>query len=483
MAAVSFAWPVGARKGARAGRTAWYDSRAMSPDRVARVATGLVAALALAVLAAHPRVKALERRLGVTVLLSAGLPFLVLGALFRLDRVGVLTSDVLADLQPAFEFGLGWIGFVVGMRFDLRRLDLPRELGSVVALNSLLPMAATAIACTLAFSAIDLHAFWQPGFVRDALVLAACAAPSARVSVQFLAGRIGPKAAVAADQITVIDDVAAIALLGLAACLFRPDAGATRWTLPSSAWVLVSLGLGGILGIVSYVLIRGAQGPTEELALLLGAVALSAGMAGYLALSAPVVCAVAGALLANLPLRDAEGFRKILGDVERPLYLFFLLVVGASWRPGEWQGWVVAPVFVVARTGGKLLAARLAARVRKGGLPARGLAAALMPQSPISIVAIVSAATMWRAAGSDRIRWGMNAVILGGVLTELVARLAQRGLPAPAATDALPTDALPADAPPAEAPVAAAPPSAAALAVDVAHDPTLAAIPRGTEGE
>jgi hypothetical protein len=141
----------------------------------------------------------------------------------------------------------------------------------------------------------------------------------------------------------------------------------------------------------------------------------------------PVVCAVAGALLANLPMRDADGFKQILVDVERPLYLIFLVVVGASWRPTEWQGWILAPTFVFARVIGKRLGAIWAKRVGPRDLPSiRNLSLSLVPQSPVAIVAIVSAATLFRNQNIDRVRWAINAVIMGGVLTEIVVRVLER---------------------------------------------------------
>lgn len=399
----------------------------MSPTRIAVIVLGLTAALALAVLGAHPRVKELERRLGVTVLISAGIPFLFIGMVFGMESVGILTPDVLRDLKPAFEFGLGWIGFHVGMQFDVRRMDaLPRRLGSVIAVESVVPMATTAVLGLAAFVAVD-DLLWDPWFVRDALILAACAAPSAPVSVPYLSRVLGARPAGFIGEVTIVDEVVCLAMLGVVAVIFRPQAGPVLWVLPASAWLLVSLGLGGVLGIATYVVVRGAHSASEELALLLGAVALSAGMAGYLSLSVPVVCAIAGALLANLPLRDADGLKRILDDVERPVYLVFLLIVGASWRPGEWQGWIVAPCFVFARVIGKHIGAVLARRVGPPDLPAaRDMSIALMPQSPISVVAIVAAGTLYQTSGQDRIRWALNAVIIGGVLTEVVVRTIQR---------------------------------------------------------
>ena len=46
----------------------------------------LAIALALAVVLAQPKVKALEQRFGVTVLISAGVPFLAMGAIFSLEN-------------------------------------------------------------------------------------------------------------------------------------------------------------------------------------------------------------------------------------------------------------------------------------------------------------------------------------------------------------------------------------------------------------
>ena len=398
----------------------------MEHGRVARIVVGLGLALGLAILAAHPWVKALEKRLGITMLVSAGLPFLAMGAIFRREDVGILTPVVLDDLRPAFVFGLGWIGFVIGMHFDMRRIDrLPADLGTVIAIESAVPMVTTAVLCGIAL--VGLGVPWNNAeFARDALVLAGCAAPSAPASFEFLSRKMGGRAARLVEQITMLDEIAALLMLGVVAIYFRPQ-GDVLWKLPAIAWFLVSLGLGGVLGIVTYVLIRGAKTEAEELALLLGAVSLSAGMAGYLALSVPVVCAIAGALLANLPMRDADGFKRILMDVERPLYLIFLIVVGASWRPSEWQGWILAPTFVFARIIGKRLAAIWAKRVGPRDLPSIGnLSLSLAPQSPVSIVAIVAAATLFRNSNVDRVRWSINAVIMGAVLTEVVVRILER---------------------------------------------------------
>jgi len=391
-----------------------------------RVVLGIACALVLAVLGAHPAVRRIERRLGLTVLLSAGVPFLVLGVVFRLPAVGVLTDDVVADLRPALEFGLGWLGFVVGMQFDVRELDaLPDRTGTVVFLESAIPFVVTAGACATALYGLESE--WS---LRDALVLGACAAPASPAAAVALARTAGSMPASIVARVSALNDVAGVAVLALVCAFFRPTDDLSAWKLPHVAWLFVTLGMGGVLGIVTYVLVRSAKGLAEEVAYLLGAVALSAGMAGYLALSPLVVCAIAGALLTNLPHARMSELRASILQLERPLYLIFLLVAGALWDPTAWQGWVLVPVFVLARVGAKLVGAQVSVRAGPAELPdARTLGLALSPQSPIAIATIVGFAALY---GTDRaqavgIPWMTTAVIGGAVLTEIgvqaVARL------------------------------------------------------------
>jgi hypothetical protein len=73
----------------------------------------------------------------------------------------------------------------------------------------------------------------------------------------------------------------------------------------------------------------------------------------------------------------------------------------------------------------------LSLRVGPAGLPSpREMALALMPQSPVAIVLIVAAAMLY-GPSEERIRWAITAVIVGGVLTELVIRTLQGGGPSP----------------------------------------------------
>lgn len=391
----------------------------MEASEVARVVIALAVAVSLAVLGAHPRVLRWERRFGLTVLASSGFPFLLLGVLFR--ELGVLTNAVLTDLRPLFEFGLGWIGLTIGTNLDLRRFDrMPAAFAPVIALASLLPIVCAAIACSLTLAWLGVVP--GKGLMRDGLILMACAAVSAPANLELLLRRWKSSMALVLE-VTRVDQLAALGILGFLAVYFRPDRTVTLWHLPRSGWFLMTLGLGALLGVVIYLIVRNVKEPNEELALLMGGVALASGMAGYLALSVAVVCALAGAVLINV--HDNERIVRTLRDVERPTYFLFLFVVGAAWRPDEWQGWVLGLVFALSRGYGKVAAARLASWMDRDLPDWRPLAVSLLPESSVAIVVLFSA-TVLGGDTSAPVRWAINAVIVGSVLTEIAVQAFQR---------------------------------------------------------
>lgn len=401
----------------------------MDPDAVTRVTLALALALALAVLGAHPRVREWENRLGAPVLVAVGLPFLALGAIFASPRVGVLNAKVLEDLRPALDFGLGWMGFALGSRLDARRLEaLPRALMTLLVAQTVVPMVLTALVCGAALTALRVGV--ADGLVRNVLLLCGCAAASAPVVASRFRRRHGGQAGEIVEEAAALDAIVSLATLGAVSVYLRPDASLTSWTLPPSAWLLLLAGLGAVLGLLAFFTVRGARTETEEVLLILGTVAISAGAAGYLALSGPVVCAIAGAVLANLPMDDRPGFRRLLGMVERPLYLVFLVIVGASWRVDEPEAWALALAFAGARVLGKLAASIVAAQAEPTLPRWRELAAISIPQGPVAIAVIVGAASLHGDGAPAAIRWATHAVIVGAFMSEAVARGLRR-IPVP----------------------------------------------------
>ena len=163
------------------------DSRPAPPTQhggVIKTILGILVLLTLAYLGGHAKVRAWEERLGISQMMAAGFPFVVLGMIAHLPAIGILTDDVLLELDPLLHVGLGCIGFVFGFRFDLRTLrQLPVGSERLVFFSTFFPfvlaLGLSAFVLSLVSPQQDMFVFSGPLFLRDALILGTAAAMSA----------------------------------------------------------------------------------------------------------------------------------------------------------------------------------------------------------------------------------------------------------------------------------------------------------------
>jgi hypothetical protein len=265
---------------------------------------------------------------------------------------------------------------------------------------------------------------------------------------------LDPAAAKFLRRITRLDVSLAIAALAMVNAIAHPSNGAAaRGNLPPLGWVFLQIGMGATLGFLVFAIRATSRPGTEQNALTFGAVAFASGMAGYLGFSPLVVAFVAGVIVTNMtPGRGVGPFGEQLVTLERPIYVTFFTIVGASWSLGSERAWAVIPLFVITRLAGKILGARLAwtadvliSRARESRTPSAGgsipppehpiaapnptvVAVALTPTSVASVAIVVSA----RAQYPDLAPFVLTVAIVAGVLSELiaqldVARLARKG--------------------------------------------------------
>ncbi len=391
---------------------------------VVRTLLGLLALLALAYLGSHARVQAFERRVGISQVITAGFPFVLLGLIARLPAVNILSDSVLAELSPVLRIGLGSIGFVSGFRLRAAATSGTREAGSFVAFATLLPfllVMLTSSVVLLAFSGDSLRAaVFDPVFLRDAFILGTAGAMAAKPSSEALS--TSDKASVL-PRIIRLEEV--VGMIGLAAvtAYFRPPSDGD-WQLPGTGWLLLTAGLGTAMSGITYaVLQRASRGP-EFLVLALGAISFTAGMAGYLHLSPLVVGFISGAMLVSFPGNFKERLEVALRRLERPIYRLSLIVIGALWQVEDWRGWALIPVFVGTRFVGKWAGTRLGERYGTFDLRVEERRAlSIAPMGPLSIAIVVNAQLLY-PGGS--IAWIVAAVIGGAIITEIAVQLAGR---------------------------------------------------------
>jgi len=396
-----------------------------SASEVIKVVLGLVFLFALAYLAGTSKVQALERKLQVTNVVTAGLPFVFLGVIAHTRGVGVLSASVLWELRPLLALGLGWIGFTAGFRFDSKLGDAILPGTSTVSLiTASVPFATIVATCALLLMYAE-HSPANAIFLRDAMLLGTAGAMTAYSAPKILRARGTSRYTV--DRVGVIVTLEQLAgFIGLlfVAAYFRPQDNSVAWHLPGTAWLFITLGMGTTIGGVIWAMVARVKGGPEFTVLILGSVCFTGGMASFLRISPLVVCFIVGLILVNLPGTSKDQIRETLEPMERPIYLLFLLVAGSLWEVTRWQGWALMVVFVPARLFGKWLAVRLCRKEVPNGLsPDEQRSLIFSPMGALSIAIVVSAQDLYFGAV---ISWMVTAVIGGAIMTEVIVQIASR---------------------------------------------------------
>jgi Kef-type K+ transport system membrane component KefB len=385
-----------------------------------KVIGGLVALLVLAYLGGHRRVVRFQDRLGVSGVITAGFPFVALGLIASRPSIDILTPEIIERLRPVLQFGLGWLGFIIGAQLDIRVLDrIPKGTAYLILLEALGPFAITAAGCGAVMIAFGQS--WDDGGVwRDVILLGAAAAMTAPRKFRGFANRTWHEGRGVDVLLGQLDELVGVIGLLFITAYFR-DATSSTWTLPSTAWIFISLGLGVAIGVLIFAMVRVPVSNAEFLAVVLGGIAFASGLAGYLRLSPIVICFLAGVLVTNFPNEQRDSIFKILRHLERPVQLLFLIIAGAVWKPDDWRGWVLAPLFVAGRMIGKY-GGVLASKTAVGEVLPAGFAddrQIVTPMSGLSIALVISVQSLSPDAG---LPWVVTAVIGGAILNEILVQ-------------------------------------------------------------
>jgi Kef-type K+ transport system membrane component KefB len=383
-----------------------------------KIIGGLIALLVLAYLGGNRRVVRFQEQLGIGGVITAGFPFVALGLIASLPSIGILSGDVLAGLRPVLHFGLGWLGFIIGAQLDIRVLDrVPKGTAYLILVEALGPFAITAAGC--GFVMITWGLSWRDTSTwRDLVLLGSAAAMTAPRKFRGFANRTWHEGRGADVLLGQLDELVGVIGLLFITAYFRESTSPT-WQLPDTAWIFISLGLGVAVGTLIFAMIRVPATDPEFLAIVLGGIAFASGLAGYLDLSPIVVCFLAGALVTNFPNDQRENMFRILGHLERPVQLLFLLVVGAVWNVTDWRGWALVPLFVLGRAIGKY-SGFLAAKTAVGAFLPIGFAEKRSAFTPMSGLAIALVISILVETSDPTLPWLVTAVVGGSLLTELI---------------------------------------------------------------
>ncbi len=409
---------------------------------------------------------------GKTRGLASGIEFIGLGFAVGPHALGLVERPMIAEFEPIVQVALGWLAFFVGLDFgrvEGRRVDRTASALGIAGAVLTGTIVAVAVGCMLTM--LHVPGIEGGGAVILAAGAGAVSAETARNAVEWVQGRWGARGPISRLLVDIgaADDLAPLVAAG-AIFAFAPAPGFTFW-LPPWAWFGASIALGALLGVVTALLLRGAEGDAVWGALI-GTLLLGVGAAARFGLCTIFVTFVMGIALAGAsPSRRV--LRKMVSPTERAVLYPLLLLAGARIdpRPVIENRMLLALVALVllARIGGKLLSGFVFRATASAARPAGAwLGIVLLSSGPVSTACgLVFALRFPGAVGDTLLVCAVASAILGEMVStlSLKAMLTDAGeiVPAPIASASARSQSVPPPPPP-------PPPSSESLAVGPEED-------------
>jgi Kef-type K+ transport system membrane component KefB len=367
--------------------------------------------------------------LGPRLLLTTGSHFLLVGLLMG-PILGLLSVEVVGQLEALVALGLGWIGLLFGLQLDRDQLG---QFPAAYLLFTVLQAAATFVL----FAAIGLLAFGLtdrlgPETHVAVLATAATAAVSTPAGIALISRnfRVQGELSRLLFYIASLDALVGIVALQLTYSLYHPSTAAVPglgWGL----WLAIATAAGIIFGVIFLWLTRPKPERDELTLFLLGLVVFEAGTALYLGIAPLYVTMITGAVIANLSPSRRRVY-SILQTWEKPVYVVVLILAGALLGAGAWVAIPLAVGYALVRGTGKYLGNRIARRaVRLPFVPPPGTGIGLIPQGGISLAMALSAALTYGAitgTGGEAIRIAFATIVVAVAASELIGPFLTRDL-------------------------------------------------------
>jgi len=299
--------------------------------------------------------------------------YIVIGLIFGESALSLIDHSMLERLSPFNFFALGIIGFMIGgeLKISIFRkfgrqlmiILLAEGLGAFLIVTALTFLTGLILT---RFGLIDLS--WRVALGLALLLgaISSATAPAATVDVLWEA-RAGGPLTTSVLALVALDDGLALLLYALCASVSTSLFGGGTSLLHSLLVPLGEMGgsilLGASCGVVLNYALRRLNDRDNALTFTIGAVFLVIGCTRLLELD-PILASMAlGMTLVNLAPRRSTSAFELVEKFAPPIYVLFFVLVGARMKIDHMELWVIifAVVYVIGRTGGKLLGSGLGA--------------------------------------------------------------------------------------------------------------------------
>lgn len=309
--------------------------------------------------------------------------YLVAGLLIGPSCFNLLKEGSLAALNIITMAALGFIAFSIGAEFKLSSL---RSIG----VKSIIITLTQALGAVLLVDlALCLFGFDTP----LAITLGAIATATAPAATLMVVRQYRAKGPVTSTLLPVVamDDAIGLVMFAISVAIAGALSGGTRVTLMEVLLkplleILLSLGVGAALGLVTALAMRLFHSKTNRLCVCIAVVLLGSALAERFGLSGLLLCMAMGAVYVNL-------FEDSLIMLERseawtaPLFMVFFVISGADLELAALPAvGLLGVVYLVARGLGKYFGTMLGAGLVKADPNIRKyLGFTLLPQAGVAI--------------------------------------------------------------------------------------------------
>ncbi len=352
--------------------------------------------LAIVILAAiaiiGSRISFYKRRLpiGFRLILLTGTEYIFIGAILGRMGLNFLDAQSLKQLEPILLFGLGWIGFLFGLQFEVKELKkLPKFYFSITTIQAAITFIAVSVPLFFLIK-FFIHNNTPLAFAA-AITLgsaACCTAQSALAIVSKNHKFENRGLAELLRYISGVDGLWGLILFTFALCVMPGISSAGFNWLFSLTWLFSSIVMGVVPAIILIALSKQKFSQEEYLLFIIGTILFCAGLSHTIHHSPMVSCLVCGLVTANFCRHRTRALETVIKS-EKSIYIFLLLILGASWSFHLDYSLILVAAYFACRVIGKISGVLIATTIFKprytvpfssglGLVPEGGLAIAII---------------------------------------------------------------------------------------------------------
>jgi hypothetical protein len=269
----------------------------------------------------------------VNYFFTSGIIYIFLGLSLGRSGLNILSPSILTGLTPLISLGLGWIGFLFGFQLEVKYLRrFPRKYKSLSFLQSLFVFLLGGLIFSLALKRLypTERVFLLYGMAVAFGLLLSLNSPT----LMNMASTVIPKKGhyyYLARFLASVSGFWGIAGLALFSSFWHFPFFESKIFLKGSLFLLVSSVFPVLIGCLFHHLTRKKASEEQMLVYLLGLVFFVSGAAFYFNLFPLYVSMVMGITYSNLT-KIHEKLYPLLLSTEKPLYIIFLILIGALWE-------------------------------------------------------------------------------------------------------------------------------------------------------